>query len=415
MPNPYRSLFEASGSIRFVLAGLIARMALPMTGIGIITLLSRLHGGFALAGAVSGTFVLAYALISPQVSRLVDRHGQSRVIPSATLVCLLGVTILLASTWLQLPHWTLFFGASLAGTMPSVSALVRARWTVAYRDQPRLQTAYSLETVLDELTFVAGPPLSVGLSVAIFPQAGLLLAAVLLAAGVAALIAQRDTEPAATTSTIDTGKSTSALRQPVVQLLACLMLTMGIIVGTVDVASVAFAAEATEPAAASLILSAYATGSCLAGLLFGAWKTRIPLARLLLLGGTATAVTTLPLWLADTIPHLAAAVFVAGLFFAPTMIVAMSLIERTVPAAQLTEGMTWLLAGLNVGVATGAVVSGQIVDQAGASAGFGVAVCGAALVFITAWLGCVYLHGKDRSELAQSSSAASCGQEPECS
>lgn len=411
MPNPYRELFEAPGSTRFVLAGLIARTALPMTGIGIITLLSQLNGGFALAGAVSGTFVLAYALVSPQISRLVDRHGQSRVIPSAALLCLLGLTILLVSTWLSLPYWTLFIGAGFAGTMPSVSALVRARWTEAYRDHPRLQTAFSLETVLDELTFVAGPPLSVGLSVAVFPQAGLLLAAILLAVGVGALISQRETEPAVVVPKTATGQSSSALGRPIVQLLACLMLTMGIIVGTVDVASVAFAAQATEPAAASLILSAYAVGSCLAGLLFGLWKTGIPLARLLLLGGTATAVTTLPLLLAETIPHLAAVVFVAGLFFAPTMIVAMSLVERAVPAAQLTEGMTWLLAGLNVGVATGAVISGQIIDLAGVRAGFAVAVCGAALVLIAGWLVSLHLRGKDCSELVQESST----RVPDCS
>ena len=51
---------------------------------------------------------------------------------------------------------------------------------------------------------------------------------------------------------------------------------------------------------------------------------------------------------------LAAAVLLAGVFFAPTMIVAMALVERNVPERQLTEGLTWLLAGLNVGVAIGA-------------------------------------------------------------
>ena len=79
--------------------------------------------------------------------------------------------------------------------------------------------------------------------------------------------------------------------------------------------------------------------------------------------------------------------FVAGLFFAPTMIVAMSLVEQRVPERQLTEGMTWLLAGLNIGVALGALVSGQVVDQWGASAGFNVALAGALVVLWMAVLG----------------------------
>ncbi|MCP3019453.1 MFS transporter [Cupriavidus basilensis] len=139
--------------------------------------------------------------------------------------------------------------------------------------------------------------------------------------------------------------------------------------------------------AASLVLSAYAVGSCLAGLLFGALKLQTPLHRLLLLGGAATAATTLPLLLVGSIPALAAAVLVAGLFFAPTMIVAMSLVERLVPERRLTEGMAWLLAGLNVGVALGAAASGQVVDEGGARTGFAVALCAGALVLLVALWG----------------------------
>ncbi len=51
------------------------------------------------------------------------------------------------------------------------------------------------------------------------------------------------------------------------------------------------------------------------------------------------------------------------------MIVAMSLVERLVPEQRLTEGMTWLLAGLNVGVALGAAFSGHVVDAGGRTGG----------------------------------------------
>jgi predicted MFS family arabinose efflux permease len=91
--------------------------------------------------------------------------------------------------------------------------------------------------------------------------------------------------------------------------------------------------------------------------------------------------------LAGNLFGLAAAVLLAGLFFAPTLIVAMALVERLVPASQLTEGMTWLLAGLNVGVALGAVASGQVVDGLGASAGFQVALAAGALVLLVALWG----------------------------
>ncbi|MBN5142568.1 MFS transporter [Stenotrophomonas maltophilia] len=383
MATPYRDLFAAPGTAGLALAGLLARLPLPMTGIGIITLLSQLRGSYALAGTVSATFVLTYALLSPQVSRWVDRHGQGRVLPWATALSASGLVVLLACTVLQAPDWTLFAAAMLAGCMPSVSAMVRARWTAIHRGRPQLQTAYSLETVFDEVTFIAGPPLSVGLSVAAWPQAGVLAAALLLVLGVTALVLQRGTEPPLQRCEGAT-PSRSLLRQPEIRLLALLMLAMGVIVGTVDITSVAFAEQRGQPLAASVVLSAYALGSCAAGLLFGALKLQVPLPRLLLLGAAATALTTLPLLWVGNLPALAVAVLLAGVFFAPTMIVAMSLVEQRVPGARLTEGMTWLLAGLNIGVALGAALSGQSVDAGGVRSGFVVALCAGAFVLLVA-------------------------------
>lgn len=385
MANPYRRLFSVPGTRAFVAAGLLARLPLPMTGIGIITLVAQLRGSYALAGALAATFVMTYAVLSPQTSRLVDRHGQAKVLPLATLVSVMGSSLLLAGTWYPLGDWSLFLGALLAGAMPSLSAMVRARWTALYRGQPQLQTAYSLETVLDEVTFIVGPPLSVGLCVGLFPQAGPLLAMLLLALGVAALVRQRGSEPAPIAMDIEAGDS--VIRLGDVRLLTLLMMAMGVIVGTVDMVSVAFTGERDQPGAASLVLAAYALGSCLAGLLFGALKWRQPLPRLLLVGALATASSTVPMAVAGSIPVLALAVFVAGLSFAPTMIVAMSLVERSVPEQRLTEGMTWLLAGLNVGVAMGAALAGQLVDVGGTRLGFALALLAGAAVALMGWLG----------------------------
>ncbi|RIZ41470.1 MFS transporter [Pseudomonas putida] len=398
MFSTYRELFQAKGAKGFALAGLLARLPLPMTGIGIITMLSQITGSYGLAGAVAATFVLTYALMSPQISRLVDRHGQGRLLPAAAGLSVLGILLLLACSYWRLADWTLFVGAALAGFMPSMSAMVRARWTAIYRGKAQLKTAYSLETVLDEVTFIAGPPISVGLSVAVLPQAGTLAAAVFLAIGVFALAVQVGTEPPVEADAATGQDSTSVFRLADVRLLTLLMVAMGLIVGTVDIVSVAFAEQMDMPAAASVVLSCYAIGSCVAGLVFGVLKLDTPLHKLLLLGGLATAATTLPLLVVGNIIGLAIAVLVAGLFFAPTMIVAMSLVERIVPESKLTEGMTWLLAGLNVGVAGGAAASGQVVDVWGAQAGFNVALAAGAVVLLVALWG--YQRMRDRARQA---------------
>lgn len=399
MATYYRELFEAPGSRAFALAGLLARIPLPMTGIGIITMLSQSQSSYALAGMVSATFVLTYAMLSPQVSRLVDLHGQSRILPFSTAISVIGLMALAVCSKWNAPDWSLFLGALLAGFMPSMSAMVRARWTAIYRGRPHLQTAYSLETVFDEVTFIVGPPLAVGLAVMVLPQAALLAAALVLTLGVFALLIQRDTEPAVETQELSKGCSGSVMLMPNVQLLTLLMVAMGMIVGTVDMVSVAFADQLGRPVAASVVLSAYAVGSCVSGLWYGALQLKAPLHHQLLLGGLATAVTTLPLMVVDSIPYLATAVLVAGLFFAPTMIVAMTLIERLVPERKLTEGTTWLLAGLNVGVALGAAVSGQIVDNEGAQAGFALSLVAGAVVLMVALLAWMRLRRNEAPTL----------------
>lgn len=382
MANPYFKLFTAPGSKAFSSAGLIARLPVSMTGIGIITMLSQVRGSYWLAGAVAATFAFSMALLAPQIARAADRFGQRRVLPYATGTSAIALLLLLICTRYQAPDWALFVFAALAGGMPSISAMVRARWSEIYRGTPQLHTAFSFESVLDEVAFIIGPPIAVGLSVSLFPEASPLVAALLLVAGVTAFALQKSTQPPVYTRNSE--RQRAILAMPSMQILVLALIALGTIVGTVDVISVAFAEQQGQPAAASIVLSVYAFGSCLAGLIFGAMKIPVPLPRLFLYAAFATAFTTLPLLWVHNVLTLAAAMFVAGLFFAPTMIIAMGLVENIVPPARLTEGLTWMVTGLGIGVAFGAALAGLAIDAAGITAGFGVTLTAGLVVLLVA-------------------------------
>ncbi|MDA3644465.1 MFS transporter [Saccharopolyspora indica] len=384
MANPYRELFSAPGSLAFAAAGLVARIPVPMTGIGIIAMLAQMRGDYGLAGAVSAAFTLSTALIAPQVSRLVDRVGQGRVLLPVTGISVASLGALLLCARYGAPVWTLFAFAVPAGFMPSMAAMVRARWSELYRDSPRLHTAFSLESVVDELTFVIGPALSVSLCTALFPEAGPLVAAVLLAVGVLLFVAQRRTEPVVVPAAEVTRGS--AIEGGAVKLLVLVLLAGGVIVGTVDVVSVAFAEHLGQPAAAGIVVAVYALGSGLSGLVFGMRRLTVPLPRLLLVFTAGTALTTLPMLVVGGIPALSVTVFFAGIFFAPTMIVVMGMVEEFVPAGKLTEGMTWAITGLNIGVALGAAAAGQAIDAFGVQGGFVIATSAGGLTFLVALL-----------------------------
>lgn len=379
MAGQYRTLFQEPGTKPLTAAGLVARMPLSMVGIGVITMVSSTTGSYALAGALAASYAVSAAIAGPQVARFVDRFGQRRVIPFVAAFSAVAIALLALTSASGGPEWLLFTTAILAGIAPSAPALVRARWTHLLRGTPRLHAAYAWETVLDEASFILGPPLSIGLSVALFPQAGPLVAGAFLLVGVLWLAGQRHTEPPVRAA-LQSSRRSSALREPTVALVAVVMVALGAIIGTIDVVSVAFAEQEGAPVAASIVLSVYAISSCAAGFLFGSREWKTPTPRLLRLGLLATAVTVLPLLWVPTIAALCVAVFVSGIFFAPTMIMAAKLIEEVVPEDALTESLTWSTAGLGFGTALGPAIAGSIIDAHGATDGFWVAIVAAALL-----------------------------------
>ncbi|MFJ6777772.1 MFS transporter [Streptomyces yangpuensis] len=386
MPNPYRKIFAVPGTVSFTAAGFFGRMTLTMMGVGIITLVSQLTGRYGLAGTLSATFALSAAVIGPQTSRLVDRHGQARVLRPTALGAAAAAAGFLVSLGLGAPEWVLFPCAAGMGCAPNVGSMVKARWAAVHRGSPReLHTAYSWEAVVDEVCFVLGPIVSIGLSIAWFPQAGVSLAVAFLLVGVFWLTAQHATEPHRPPTARRRGGT--AIRSRGLQVLVAVYVAVGGIFGSLDVVTVAFAEAQGHKAAASVALAAYALGSCVAGLAFG----------LLRLGGTlfgnwftglcAMAVTVFPLLFADDLYVLAALLFVAGLCVAPTMVTTMALLEQHVPPDKFTEGMTWTGTGLALGLALGSAGAGWAVDVWTAPAGYVVPCAGGALAVATALLG----------------------------
>lgn len=381
MANPYRELLTTPGVMGLVIASSIARLPQAMFGIGIITMLVQQTGLYWLAGSVAGTFTLANAIVGPQISKLVDQQGQSRVLPFVTAFSIGMLLALIIAVYMSAPTLLLFILAALAGTMPSMPAMIRARWTQLFRGKPQLHTAFSLDTVLTELAFIIGPPLAIGLSTSFFAEAGPLVAVLLLITGVTAFLLQRETEPKVVVGIRRNASSTLLI--PGVRTIVLALLAMGVIGGSIDVAVVAFANAQGWPASASFILATYALGSMISGLTFGALRVSLPIEKQFFVGVLVTSVTAvLPIFSPD-VYILSVMLFVAGMSFAPTMVVVMNLGTIIVPPSKLTEGLTWMTTGISIGVALGSVLAGMVIDVYGARAGFSVAiVSGLAMVVI---------------------------------
>ncbi|MGD6836559.1 MFS transporter [Bacillus thuringiensis] len=390
MFNSYREIFSAPGTKGFSLAGFIARMPISMMGIGIVNMLSQVSGDYWLAGAVAATFTLSSALLAPHISRMADQLGQSRILLPTTGISVFFTILLLLCTKYEAPYWTLFLSALCAGCMPNMSAMVRARWTKLYRGSHKLHTAFSFESVVDEICFIIGPVLSVSLSVMFFPEAAPLLSSVFLTIGVCLFTMQKSTEPPVHPRDITNNGTVFKIGS--LRVLVFTLIAIGTIFGTIDVVSVAFAEQQGNTVAASFVLSVYAIGSCLAGLIFGTLKLNTPPYNQFLIAVTLSMITMLPLVFVNSITWLVVIVFFAGLSVAPTMIITMGLVEKIVPESKITEGMTWTITGLGIGVSLGSAIAGLVIDNFGAHVGFNVAIIAGGLALTIALLGYKTLH-----------------------
>jgi MFS family permease len=392
MTNPYAAIFKPRGAKAFASAAFVARVPMAMAPIGIVAMLSQTHGEYWLAGAVSAVYALATALVAPQISRLVDRVGQARVVWPTTIIAVAAFAVLILAANQNWPVWTLFASALAAAVMPSFPAMVRARWSELFRDRPELNTAFAFESAADELVYIAGASLSVGLSVAFFPEAGLLASTLLLALGALAFIVQRSTEPRPRPASEASGRS--AIRQRPVQIITLALIFVGATFATAEVSVVAITEAWGEAGAASLVIGVYALGSFVVGLIVGALNLKLPLQRQLAIALTILAITAWPLLVVDSVPLLALAVFVSGVAISPTFITAFGLIERRVPAAMLTEGITWVMTAIGIGMALGSFSAGWVVDTYGPSNGFWVSVIASLLALSTVLLGQRALGGE---------------------
>ncbi|HHQ4761303.1 MFS transporter [Aeromonas veronii] len=404
MSNPYREILTTPGVKGLVISSSIARLPYAMISIGIITMLAQQGNLYWLAGAVAGTFTLSNALIGPQISKLVDQHGQSRVLPFVTAFSIGMLLMLVTAAYMNAPGPLLFILAALAGSMPTMPAMIRARWTELFRGKPQLHTAFSLDTVLTEMAFIIGPPLAIGMSTSAFAEAGPLAAILLLAIGVTAFVLQRQTEPKVVKRS--EGSSESILKIPSLRIIILALLAMGVIGGSIDVAVVAFANAQGWPTAASFILAAYALGSLVAGLTFGALRIALPIERQFIFWILVTAGTALLPILSPNVYILTGILFIAGLSFAPTMIIVMNLGTIILPPSKLTEGLTWMTTGISIGVALGGLLAGLVIDTYGARAGFGVAIVSGLSMVVIALIGLPILRtaSEVRSELAAKAS-----------
>lgn len=377
--EPYRTILSRPGTVAFSVAGVIARLPTSMAGLGIVLMVQGLYDSYALAGRVSAAYVLAQAFIAPQIAKVVDRRGQAAAMRPLVALTAAAQTGLIVAATAHAGQHVLYVLAVLGGaTIGSFGALTRARWSHLLDDPRQLHTAYSFESVLDEVVFVVGPIVATVVATSITPAAGLAVPVAAVVVGGYWFLSQRDTEPPPQARLAHApGRPRGRVLTPGMVAVVLAFVAVGSIFGSTDVSTIAFAEEEGSQGAAGAILAVFAAGSLLSGLGYGARHWTSPLWRRFAIGMAGLGIGVSAFFLVTSLPLLAAVMFLTGFAIAPTLITGNGLVRALVPAGRLTEGLTWVGTALGVGVSAGAWLAGTQIDRGGAHAGFRVVVLAA--------------------------------------
>ncbi|MFE9427137.1 MFS transporter [Kitasatospora sp. NPDC006697] len=384
MFSAYRRAFAPRGALAFTLFGLLGRLGYAMQGVSVLTAVVARRHSYALAGTVSAAGLLGVAVALPLLGRLVDRYGQYRVALPSALGSTLPQLALVLLIHAQAPAWALAAAAFAAATSPNLGGMARARWAVLHRADPAaLHSANALEQALDELCFTAGPVLGMLLCAA-WPEAGLLTISALTTVGGIGFALQRATEPPVHPA----GRADRPGGRGVPTLLAVFFGT-GLLFGSMEISTLAWAGGHGHRSAAGLLLGLQAAGSCAAGLLLGLRAVRGGGAvRRLLLGLAAmAALLLLPLTAAGLDAGLggfAVAMLLAGTGTAPTMVSGMTLLTRLLPPGALNAGLAAAVSAIVTGSSAGSALGGLLIQHTGPAAGFALPAGAAVLALLLA-------------------------------
>jgi hypothetical protein len=365
----YGEVLSPPGASSALVASVLGRLSLGMTGLALLLLVREATGNYAAAGAVSASCAISFALAAPTRARAADRRGPSSVLRLTGLTHPLAFVLIVVLAELDAPTVAMCGAAVLIGaTVPPLGSVMRALWGKLI-DGPLLASAYSLESVVVELCFVLGPLLVAGLTATLGPEAAVLASATAAASGALVLAANqvvRSVVPHEERPTDLLGPLVS----PVVR--ACLLnvLWIGVGFGTIEVGVLAFVDEHGNKAAAGVVLAVWSVGSIIGGLVYGglhlSWSASRQLPLLVVLVGLGAGLPVL----APGIVLLALLLMLSGSTIAPFSACNSLLLGANAPPGTVTEAFAWNGSMIFGGAAAGTALAGVLVDQFGSREAF---------------------------------------------
>jgi MFS family permease len=435
----YRALFVAPGVPRVFAASLTGRLPIGMAMLLFVLVVHAGTGSYAIGGLAAAANSAATALLGPPMGRLADRGHAARVLVLTGLAQGAALVALVIVLHAHLSGPIVIVIAAIAGMVnPPIAAVTRTVLPRLAPDAQTRRTAFALDAMLVEITYVVGPALVGAVSAILDGYAATLLAAAFTVIGALwlaaapsvrheyALVSLRSAvapnradptgialPPAgiavvpagiAGVATAETGPdangdgsapsgpqqtpppSTSPWRRilgPLVSGGLRVVLVVSVLeaaaFGVLEVAIPAYMNGRGQAAIAGLIFSVWSAGSIVGGLWFGGRDFRAPLSRQYAILMALNVVGFSGILLAGGPATLAPLLFLAGLVISPTTAVEAALVNELTPRHQTTEAFTWSGTAIYLGFGLGSALASVVMSS---SLGSGGALTTAALLAV---------------------------------
>ena len=348
-----------------------------MDSLALIFIVVSVSDSYALAGALSAVASIVISLSTPYWSRTSDRIGQSKMLFRVVPLKIAGLSLFLVLVLKHAPIWSWFIAIILAElTSVNAGGLVRRRWlhvlspdksTTAEdeTDKHLVNTAYSYEALMDEVVFIVGPITATACATSIAPAAGLVAGMMFMLIGMPLFAMQKATEPPP--SPVRTkDPHPPVIKIPIVRAIALATTFTGGFFGAISIVVVGFSQSQGHKAQSGLLLGLWACGSAAMAIVNGLIKWRISYVARFIFFLIALTVLSVPFIFIHSMLWLAIALFFNGFAIAPLVVNAYGVVQEAVPSEQITESLTWVVAGMPLGGALSSALGGWIIDTYGA-------------------------------------------------
>lgn len=404
--KPYAGVWAIPAIRSAVIVGFLSRV--PNFGLGLLLTLhivQHLDPRYSAAGVAVAVFTVAATLSGPWRGHLLDRRGLRRTMIPSLLV--IGACVVVAPV---LNFYALLALMIPLGAMAFPTFSILRQVMVANAPAELRRTAMSLDSVVVEFAYMAGPILGVvaattlgtRLALWVFGGAWVLGSAWLTWLNPPIRSDQVDavpsTEPGPSASEMAALDQASAHDDrasdqprpgrlgpwltPGILALFIALIAAGFVLGGTELGTVAALRSMDHPGLIGWSLALWGAGSAVGGIVHGALKKPVPVMWLLI----GLGATTVPLAWSPNGLVFAILLFITGLFCAPTLAASAEILSNLVPEQYLGQAMGWHGSATNGGVAMSPPLVGAVMDARGWRWGFVVTgvlgLCGAAALML---------------------------------